>query len=1018
MHEQGVRRAVGLVLRAGSAASLSDAGLLQEFVRNRSAEAFAEMVRRHGSLVFSVCRRVLGHEQDAEDAFQATFLVLSRKATAVRPTEPLGHWLYGVAYRTARKARSQRQRESERLAKLSAHLRPEAHEPATPIDWLGLLDQELNRLSERERLPIVLCDLMGRSRKEAAAELGLSEGTLSSRLARGRVRLRDRLQRRGVVPTITASGLVLQSCSAPAALIDSTVGLAAAVTKSAVADVAEGVIRSMTVHSRLKTISVVAAVVLLGGLGLWWRLSQAVPAVQPGTDAPRVAGKLPPDDKIELKNSEKDAEITFDDLMKGLQERRGRLKTGVFKAHGKMHAEEPESGTLEGDIDIHCAFDFVNDLVRFDEKRPVRVVSARGKTKGTWETKIHETKYAKSRTEVIGVNVKANWESIDGLVLEAHFYPVDSTEHTIGRPFDVRTLGMSLVDQFTRGEANFEKAVDRLLKTAPEWVTKEAEGIYHIIWQENTLREHLWINELQGFTPIRYEVQYLPDANESDRAVKTRESTEVSWTKIKDVWVPKACRLKGGIGSPRPLTLELAFDWGDVNEAFPDKQLSIADFNLPRFTYLVDHKTGQPIIMGEIGRKLRRSRTVPNSFGTVVNVDSKLGSITLNRTKNTQGTSEVIEQQFLIDAAATVTFADGRKTITGKEALAAGAIKEGDPVMFRVEESEIKILGLSIGVRQGIYDDLKPPEPTDQRVAAAKEAYAKHGAEYAEGSQKGQHTFTMPEKTTDADLKGLPDLPFRFDLSLGNTMVTDAGLKEIRELKNLDSLNLSRTKITDAGLKVLGDLPNLKSLDLVGTQVTGAGFKELKGFKNLAYLNLSHTAVTDAGMRELERCKELGNLTDLRLAGTQLTDKGVKELKELKNLTWLNLVGTQVTDKGLKDLKELKNLTFLDLGVTHVTDAGMKELKELKGLKHLDLRFTAVTDEGLEDLKDLNNLDWLVLVGTQVTDAGLKELKGLTALRRLVIDSSRVTTAGVAELKKALPMCNIIGVATKRPLPK
>src|ERR1700722_435492 len=105
MHNDSARRVVGLVLRAGLAAPLTDAHLLQEFARNPSAEAFTEIVRRHGSMVFGVCRRVLGHEQDAEDAFQATFLVLAQKAAAIKRRDRLGNWLFGVAQRTALEAR-------------------------------------------------------------------------------------------------------------------------------------------------------------------------------------------------------------------------------------------------------------------------------------------------------------------------------------------------------------------------------------------------------------------------------------------------------------------------------------------------------------------------------------------------------------------------------------------------------------------------------------------------------------------------------------------------------------------------------------------------------------------------------------------------------------------------------------------------------------------------------------------------------------------------------------------------
>ncbi len=240
----------------------------------------AELVRRYGALVFGVCRRVLGHEQDAEDAFQATFLVLARKAAAVRPLEAVGRWLYSVAFRTAQKAKSRRHREKERSAALAAQVQSETVQPAELADWLPLLDHELNRLPERERLPIVLCDLLGRSRKEAAQELGLREGTLSSRLARGRDRLRRQLERRGVVPAISAAGMTLEACAAPAAVIESTLALPSAIT-SATAKLAEGVIRTMALHSTVKPFALLMGILLVGGSGLLWGLSVGPDAAEP-----------------------------------------------------------------------------------------------------------------------------------------------------------------------------------------------------------------------------------------------------------------------------------------------------------------------------------------------------------------------------------------------------------------------------------------------------------------------------------------------------------------------------------------------------------------------------------------------------------------------------------------------------------------------------------------------------------------------------------------------------------------
>jgi RNA polymerase sigma factor (sigma-70 family) len=175
----------------------TDAELLQRFTRARDERAFALLVERHGPLVWSVCRRILTGAQDAEDAFQATFLVLARRTDSLQNPELLGSWLYGVANRTARKARAQayRRRREERQA---APVATES-DPMSDLAWQELraaLDEELERLPEKYRLPLVLCYLQGLTNEEAARRLGWPSGSMSFRLARGREMLRERMERR------------------------------------------------------------------------------------------------------------------------------------------------------------------------------------------------------------------------------------------------------------------------------------------------------------------------------------------------------------------------------------------------------------------------------------------------------------------------------------------------------------------------------------------------------------------------------------------------------------------------------------------------------------------------------------------------------------------------------------------------------------------------------------------------------------------------------------------------------
>jgi RNA polymerase sigma factor (sigma-70 family) len=183
-------------LRAAVAPPETDAQLLARFLACRDEAAFTALVRRHGPLVLGVCRRVLRHAQDAEDAFQAAFLVLARKAGSVLKGAAVGSWLYMVAYRTAQRARARQARRQAREKQVDEIPHPQV-EPQQVEDWRPLLDQELSRLPEKYRTPVVLCDLQGQSRREAARQLRLPDGTLSRRLVAGRRLLAERLSRRG-----------------------------------------------------------------------------------------------------------------------------------------------------------------------------------------------------------------------------------------------------------------------------------------------------------------------------------------------------------------------------------------------------------------------------------------------------------------------------------------------------------------------------------------------------------------------------------------------------------------------------------------------------------------------------------------------------------------------------------------------------------------------------------------------------------------------------------------------------
>jgi RNA polymerase sigma factor (sigma-70 family) len=273
--------------------TLTDAQLLEAYVHGREEAALGAIVRRHAPMVWGVCCRILCDPHDAEDAFQATFLVLVRRARAIASRELLANWLYGVARQTARKARATAARRREREMPVSRMPEPAVRE-GLGSDLRPVLDEEMGRLPSKYRVVIVLCDLEGKSRKEAAQLLGCPEGTVGGRLSRARAMLAKRLARRGLAVPAGALAAVLAEKAAGstlASLVSSTIQAAATgVVSGRVAALTEGVLKAML----LRKLTMITAVVLvalafgMGGLGisLFNRLMLAAQGEQ-GTNPPR-----------------------------------------------------------------------------------------------------------------------------------------------------------------------------------------------------------------------------------------------------------------------------------------------------------------------------------------------------------------------------------------------------------------------------------------------------------------------------------------------------------------------------------------------------------------------------------------------------------------------------------------------------------------------------------------------------------------------------------------------------------
>jgi RNA polymerase sigma factor (sigma-70 family) len=258
-------------------AGRTDGQLLGSFIQHKDNSALAALVRRHGPMVWGVCSRMLRSHQDAEDAFQATFLILVQKAGALPDREMVGNWLYGVAHQTAVKMRALAAKRGVRERQVAVIPEPASAEQYVWNDLEPILDEELARLPEKYRVLIVLCQLEGKTLKEVARQLAIPQGTVASRLATARAMLAKRLSRRGVVLSGALLGAVVSSHASsaclPRAVVASTIKIATLIAggqgvKGVVTPTVSALITGVTKAMFTSKIKSALALALLVGLAL------------------------------------------------------------------------------------------------------------------------------------------------------------------------------------------------------------------------------------------------------------------------------------------------------------------------------------------------------------------------------------------------------------------------------------------------------------------------------------------------------------------------------------------------------------------------------------------------------------------------------------------------------------------------------------------------------------------------------------------------------------------------------
>jgi RNA polymerase sigma factor (sigma-70 family) len=350
----------GAVAR-GPDVGLADAALLERFVTDGDAAAFELLVWRHGPMVLGVCRRLLGHEQDSEDAFQATFLTLVRKARGIARREAVGAWIYRVAYRIACRARARKPRLEPLVTELPAPAVDDGYRDLCPV-----LDEEIDRLPARYRRPLVLCYMNGKTSREAAQELGCPEGTVVSWLSRARHKLRSRLARRGVaLPAGAVATLLVQERAAavPTVLVQFITRVAdpyAAGKSAAGLDIStqaaawtQGALQTMWMNKlKMLTPGLLALGILGSGLGAMALRARPAAVVGPESTAAEGLNRTPGEQKPADKDGDRRAEIektrqALDDLEAVSREHEARWTDELIEARKTMVEIEARLQLLE-----------------------------------------------------------------------------------------------------------------------------------------------------------------------------------------------------------------------------------------------------------------------------------------------------------------------------------------------------------------------------------------------------------------------------------------------------------------------------------------------------------------------------------------------------------------------------------------------------------------------------------------------------------------------------------------------
>jgi RNA polymerase sigma factor (sigma-70 family) len=894
----------------------SDAQLLDSFAMRREESAFEALLHRHGPMVLSVCRRILANSHDAEDAFQATFLVLVRKARSIRSKELVASWLYGVAQQTALKARAASAKRQLRERQVNAMPEPQAHVRESQTDVLRLLDQELSRLPDKHRVPIVLCDLEGKSRQEAAAQLGVPEGTLSSRLTRGRTALARRLTRHGITFTGGAIAALLaeQTASAfvPAALAGATLHAARAVqagnlvagcVTTKVALLTDQVLRMMLL-AKLKKLT--AVLVLVGVLAFSCTL------LSPGEGTQPVRAGTP---ASSTKHSE--------DEKKPAAKPQAPVTLTLVRVRGKEYFARRPEGELQ-DKDVRHVI-FACELVLENN----------------------------SGEELI---VQSNFFSAyDGLSLML----LKEGKELARRPYIGHQSPMAEAKPYIlkkgKNTAEVRIPVNPMAETWPTLQAKLVGTLPHSKFKGSLESNVVKVERVEDFEPPK---------KEPAKKVSLELSKAVAERRDNDVYIYCDIRIDNVTG--KVLNVKSTF-----YSAYDGLELMVTDKkgNVLAQPKYIDGRS--PYTPKGRDFPIKEGSTSANLRFTVRGLAKDVNAVKVRVVGTLPGSaykgplaSDTLEIAVPADAAETA------KIISLIEARGGHVIRDekapGRPIV------EVDMNQLFAG---GITDEtvkLLAELKTIERLQLG-------GRKITDAELKKIAVLSNVRllnlggaKITDEGVKELQRMPKLEDVWLAGTAITTEGLKHVSKAKSLKVAGFYNTNVDDLGVAALAPLADFESLALDKTRITDRALIHLAAFPKLKKLTLGQSKISNDGLKALLK---LQNLRTLYLNETPISDDGMKIIAQMPQLRELALGASKVGDAGVRHLAALKNLQYLSLGSTGVTDACLPAIGTMKDLEGLQLGYTKISDRGLAALETLHKLRMLDLYGAPVTKAAADRLK-------------------------------------------